>query len=76
MKLISDVLQEDDLAVSLARALAAANKQAVQSGLDPAKSLVSITQHTADDALVWRINYSRRDFVGRRGGDLVSRSTQ
>ncbi len=64
-----DVLQ-DDLAVSLARVLAAANKRARELGLDVPQSLITITQH-AEDGLRWRINYGPRNYLGRRGGDLV-----
>jgi hypothetical protein len=68
--LTDDVLQ-DELAISLARALAVANKRAREAGVDLAQSLVSITQHPHDGSLVWRINYGPRDCVGRRGGDLI-----
>jgi hypothetical protein len=39
-----DVLQ-DELAASLAQAIAAANRQVRQAGRDPADCLVTITQH-------------------------------
>jgi len=43
--LSADVVQ-DDIAVSLARAIASAS-------------------------LLWRVNYGPKDYVGRRGGDLI-----
>lgn len=63
-----DVLR-DDLAVSVARVLAAANKRARELGVDVLQSLITITQYTDNGR--WRINYGPRDYVGRRGGDLI-----
>jgi len=68
--LTAEVLQ-DDLAVSLACALAAANKHARESGVDVTQSLITITQLSFDGQSLWRINYGPRDYVGRRGGDLM-----
>ncbi len=67
--LTADVLQ-DDLAVTLARVLAAANKRARELGVDALQSLITITQHF-DNGPHWRINYGPKDYVGRRGGDLI-----
>jgi len=68
--LTADVLQ-DDLAVSLARALATANKKARELGVDVVQSLISITQHPLNGSSVWRINYGFRDYVNQRGGDVL-----
>ena len=68
--LTSDVLQ-DDLAVSLARVLAAANRKAREYGVDVFQSLITITQRFFDDDLIWRVNYGPKDYIGRRGGDLI-----
>ncbi|MBI4770909.1 MAG: hypothetical protein HY784_11005 [Chloroflexi bacterium] len=68
--LTADVLQ-DDLAVSLAHALAMANKRARVAGVDVVQSLITITQRVFDDGQIWRINYGPKNYVGRRGGDLV-----
>ena len=68
--LTADVLQ-DDLAISIARALAAANKRAREAGIDVIKSIITITQHGLDGESFWRINYGPKDYVGRRGGDFV-----
>jgi hypothetical protein len=65
-----DVL-EDGLAVSLACALAVANRRAAEAGTDVAQSLISITQRFVDDRLVWRVNYGPRDYLSQRGGDLI-----
>jgi hypothetical protein len=67
--LTTDVLQ-DDLAVSLARVLAAANKRAREAGVDVARSVITITQNF-EHGLRWRINYGAKDYIGRRGGDLI-----
>ena len=66
----AEVLQ-DDVAVSLARALAAANKRARESGVDVGQSLIMVTQHPSDGKLLWRISYGPKDYVGRRGGDFI-----
>lgn len=68
--LSADVLQ-DDLAASLARALAAANKKVREAGLNVLESLISIHQMASDDGAVWRISYGPKDGVGRRGGDFI-----
>lgn len=68
--LTAEVLQ-DELAVSLARAVTVANKKACELGVDLIQSLVSITQHTLNDKSVWRINYGPKDYVNRRGGDVL-----
>lgn len=67
--LSADVLQ-DDVAVSLARVVAAANKRARELNIDVPQSLITITQ-VIDNGPCWRVNYGAKDYVGRRGGDLV-----
>ena len=68
--LTADALQ-DEFAISLACVLAVANKRAREAGIEIAQSLVSITQQTDENHLLWRINYGPKDYVGRRGGDLI-----
>ena len=68
--LTAEILQ-DDLAVSLARAMAVANKKARELGIDVSQSLISITQDTLNGSSVWRINYGPKDYVNRRGGDVL-----
>jgi len=68
--LTADVL-EDQLAVSLARVLAAANRQASQSGINTAENFITISQRSSNGDVIWRVNYSAKDSVGRRGGDLI-----
>ena len=67
--LSSDVLQ-DDMAVTLARVIATANKRARELGVDALQSFITITQQL-DNGLNWRVNYGPRDYVNRRGGDLI-----
>jgi hypothetical protein len=66
----AEVLQ-DDIAVSLARVMAAANRRARDLGVDVVKCLITITQMTCNGSLFWRVNYGPKDYVGRRGGDLI-----
>jgi hypothetical protein len=68
--LTADVLQ-DELAISLARVIAMANKHARESGVDLLQSLITITQRPSNGGLIWRINYGPKDYVGRRGGDFI-----
>ncbi|OIN95497.1 MAG: hypothetical protein AUJ21_03020 [Anaerolineae bacterium CG1_02_58_13] len=67
--LSTDVLQ-DDIAVSLARVMTTANKRARELGVDILQSLITITQHF-ENGLLWRINYGPKDYIGKRGGDLM-----
>ena len=68
--LTADVLQ-DDIAISLARVMAAANKRAREMGVDALQSLITVSQRAFDGGLVWRVNYGPRQYIGRRGGDLI-----
>ena len=68
--LTTEVLQ-DDLAISLACAIAIANKKARELGVDALQSLISISQCTQDGSSVWRINYGPKDYVNQRGGDIL-----
>jgi hypothetical protein len=67
--LTSEVLQ-DELAVSLARIIAAANKCAREAGVNVAESLVTITQ-MSNGEFYWRINYGAKDYINQRGGDVI-----
>jgi len=62
---------EDELAVSLARAVAAANERARQEGIDLKESIVTVNEQSNESHPCWRINYGPRRYVGRRGGDLI-----
>ena len=68
--LTPDVYQ-DDIALTLARVMAVANKRAQEMGLDVRQSLISITQRPTDESMIWRVSYGPRDYLGRRGGDLI-----
>jgi hypothetical protein len=67
--LSADVLQ-DDMAVTLARVIATANKRARELGVDVVQSLITITQQF-DNGSNWRVNYGPRDYINRRGGDVM-----
>ncbi len=66
----ADVLQ-DDLAVSVAHVTATANKRARELGVDVLQSLITVSQQALAGGLVWRVNYGPKEYVGRRGGDLI-----
>jgi hypothetical protein len=68
--LSSDVLQ-DDIAVTIARVIASANKRARELNVDVMQSIISLTQHSQDGSWVWHVNYGAKDYIGRRGGDLM-----
>jgi hypothetical protein len=68
--LTAEVLQ-DHVAVSLARTMATANRRARELGVDVVQSLITITQYISNGALLWRVNYGPREYVGQRGGDLI-----
>jgi hypothetical protein len=68
--LSTDVLQ-DDIAVSLARVVAAANKKAVELGVDVQHSTIHVAQHTRNGIPLWRVNYGPGEYIGKRGGDLI-----
>ena len=62
---------QDEIAVTIANVLATANKRASEMGIDVAESLLTITQQLQDNVMYWRINYGPKDYINRRGGDLV-----
>jgi hypothetical protein len=70
MTLTKEVL-DDELAVSLARAVAAANARAKEEGLDLKETLVTVAEQGDQSGMSWRINCGPRNYVGRRGGDLI-----
>lgn len=67
--LSAEVLQ-DDMAVTLARVMTVANKRARELGVDVIQSFITITQQF-DNGSNWRVNYGPRDYINRRGGDVV-----
>jgi hypothetical protein len=64
-------MQQDDLVMSVARALALANEAAQAQGTDPATCLITISEESGSAGQLWRVNYGPRDYVNRRGGDLI-----
>lgn len=53
--MIDEEVLQDELAVSLARIIAAANKRAHQAGVNISESL----------------NYGPKDYINQRGGDVI-----
>ncbi len=68
---LSNETLQDEIAVSVARVLASANRKAKELGVDARTSLITVSQHLAKGVWLWRVHYGARDYVGRRGGDLM-----
>ena len=51
--------------------MASANRKAKELGVDVKESLITVSQHLAKGVWLWRVSYGARDYVGRRGGDLM-----
>lgn len=64
-------MQQDQLVMSVARALAVANEAALNQGTNPNSSLVTITEESSATGRLWKIHYGPKNYVGRRGGDLT-----
>lgn len=64
-------ISQDHIAVSVARAMAVANKRARELGIDIFQSLITITQRSLNGDVFWRINYGPKNYIGHRGGDLI-----
>jgi hypothetical protein len=47
------------------------NELARREGIQIKRSLVTVTEHPGQDSNCWRINYGPRNYIGRRGGDLI-----
>lgn len=54
-----------------AAALALANEAAAAQGTDVAAALITISEDTPPPNRRWRVHYGPRDYVHRRGGDLI-----
>ena len=54
-----------------ANVMAVANKRANELGVDVLNSLITMTQYLQDGTIVWRVNYGPKDYISRRGGDLI-----
>ncbi len=62
---------DDELAMSVARAVAAANDRARREGIEVQQSLVTVAEQNEAGRTCWRISYGPRDYLRRRGGDLI-----
>lgn len=70
LTLIADVYK-DAVAMSTANVMAVANKRAKELGVDTLNSLITMTQYIQDGMMFWRVNYGAKDYLDRRGGDLI-----
>ncbi len=70
MAALSAEVLHDEMAVALARVMATANKRARELGVNVVQSFITISQQF-DNGLFWRVNYGSRDYINRRGGDLM-----
>ena len=68
---LSNETLQDEIAVSVAQVLASANRKARELGVDVQTSLITVSQHLAKGVWLWRVHYGARDYVNRRGGDLM-----
>ena len=68
---LSNEILQDEIAVSVAQILASANRKAKELGVDVKESLITVSQHLAKGVWLWRVSYGTKDYVGRRGGDLM-----
>lgn len=67
----NDETLQDEIAVSVAQVLALANRKAKELGIDVRESLITVSQHLAKGIWLWRVHYGARDYINRRGGDLM-----
>ena len=51
--------------------MAVANQRARELGVEASQCIISIAQASYGGESHWRVNYGAKEFVGRRGGDLV-----
>jgi hypothetical protein len=66
-----ETIERDAVALSVARALALANESALANGITPADSLVTISEKITPSGSCWQVHYGARDYINRRGGDLI-----
>lgn len=64
-------IEQDTLAMSVARAVAISNESAISQGIDLAEAMVSVSEESPPPARVWRVHYGPRNYVNRRGGDFI-----
>lgn len=69
--LIAEEALKDPYVASVAISLSVANKKAQECGVDLKESIISITQENSAEESFWRINYGTKNYINRRGGDLI-----
>ena len=57
--------------MSLARVMASANQKARELSVDVDEALIDIHRCDVEGRTVWRISYGPKDYINRRGGDVV-----
>ena len=70
-RMVTEEILKDPFVASVALSLSVANERAQEYGIDLTKYLISITQETTAEKVLWRIHYGPKDYIHRRGGDLV-----
>ena len=68
---VLEAIRQDRLALSVGGALALANETAVNEGIDPALSRVTISQEITAVGHCWNVHYGPVDCIKQRGGDLT-----
>jgi hypothetical protein len=66
-----DDIRQDPIAMSVAHALAIANETAKSNGADTSDCLITVSEDSPPPSRSWRIHYGPRNYISRRGGDLV-----
>lgn len=69
--LVNKEVLKDPYVASVALSLSVANKKAMEYGIDLKESIISITQENSAEESFWRINYGTKNYINRRGGDLI-----
>ncbi len=69
--MIENNFSQDAHCGSVAQVLASANRQAKELGVDVKESLITVSQHLANGVWLRRVHCGKRDYIGRRGGDLM-----
>ena len=70
MSTLTADLLDDDVAVSVAKIVAVANRRAKELGLDVVRSELSLTRDP-NEGDVWHVHYGPLDYLRHRGGDVT-----
>lgn len=64
-------MQHGQVVVSVARALSVASQTVLRQGTNPANPMITISEEPSSAGRSWRVHYGPRDYINRRGGDLI-----